>query len=383
MTMTYERKLNRVISVMSEQDKFKDLNWKPLKGKTKGASASMGGPGDAKDIMGLPAAPNFLMAEFEAFSAELESLEKSRARPKDTKFDGGPFPARPKFHASSYTMIDPPWNESFLSSPMQMVGTPLMPLDKDKSVNVQSYSVATDRFHGWEAGNREALSMLTYTDWFVSTVRAMLKEMADKLARNDVSVATLDSLVVDALEGVQLLESAGRGVKDIAQGVVHRLCAQTLTRRDTWIKRMTPDCPREEKIQMRLSDMNVPQLVSQDLMDRAQEALRRNKDDQVQSTILRVHAENRSNRDDGRRQDRSSKKGSQGRRKISYPSEDRNQGRWQSDRDGSFRGRGKDYRRKPPKGSNRGGGSGRGRYGNGGNNNNNNRRNENSGYTYY
>ena len=119
MTMTCEQKLNRVISVMSEQDKFKDLIWKPLKGQTKGASASMGGPGDAKDIVGFPAAPNFVMTEFEAFKAELDSLAKSRARTKDTKFDAGPFPARPKFHASSYTMIDPPWSEAVLSGPMQ------------------------------------------------------------------------------------------------------------------------------------------------------------------------------------------------------------------------------------------------------------------------
>ena len=148
-----------------------------------------------------------------------------------------------------------------------------MPVDKDKPLNVLAYTVAMDRFHGWEASNREVLLVLTCTDWFVSTVRTMLKDMADILARSDVSVDTLVGLVVDALEGVQLLESAGRGVKDWAQATVHRLCTQTLTRRDTWIKRMTPDCPREEKIQMMLLDMYAPQLVSQDLMDRAQEAL--------------------------------------------------------------------------------------------------------------
>ena len=46
--------------------------------------------------------------------------------------------------------------------------------------------------------------MLIYTDWFVSMVRIMLNDMADKLARSDVSVDTLDGLVVDAMEGVQI-----------------------------------------------------------------------------------------------------------------------------------------------------------------------------------
>ena len=380
MTMTYEEKLRRVVSVMSVQDKFKDLNWQPLKGKAKVASASMGGASDAKDIMGLPAAPNFIMTEVDIFRAELSSLEKSKTRPRsDFNFDGGPFPARPKFHASSYTMNDPPWHESFLSSPVQMVGTPLMPVNKDVPSNVSTYPVAVDRLHGWEASNREALAMLSYTDWFVSTVRTMMLDMANKLATNEVSVETLDGLVVDALEGVQLLESAGRGVKDLAQATVHRMCAQTLTRRDTWIKKMTQDCPREEKIQMRLSDMNTGQLVSQDLLEKAQEALQRNKTDKVHSSILKAHAGNRASRDGGKSRDRrASQKGSQDRRKINYPKEDRNRGRWQPERDGSFRGRGKEDRRRPPKGGFRGGGSNRGR----GNNNNNNY-NNNSGYNYY
>ena len=381
--LTYEQKLNRVIGVMSVQDKFKDLNWQPMKGKAKGASASMGGPGDAKDIVGLPAAPGFIMAEFDTFMTELDKLEKSRIRPRaDVNFDGGPFPARPKFQASSYAMIDPPWNECFLSSPVQMIGTPLMPLEKDKLPNVPNYLVATDRLLGWEASNREDLSVVTYTDWFISTVRTMLLDMADRLARKDMSVESLDRLVVDAIEGKQILESAGRGLKDLAQSTVHRVCSQTLARRDNWIKRMTQDCPREDLVKMRSSDFNGPQLVSQELLERAQEVLQRSKTDRVHTRILSAHAENRSASDDERRQERRRyRDGSQGRRQVSYPKEDRFWGGWQSDWDSAVRGDGKDNRHNPPRGAYRRGGSDRGRSNN--RDNDNRRRNESSGYSHY
>ena len=373
MDMTYEHKVNRVISIMSVQDKFKDLQWQPTKGKAKCVSSSMGEDAEAKDIVGLPTAPGFVMEQFDDFMAELATLEKSRGKPNGG-FDGGPYPARPKFHANSYRLNDPPWSERFLASPVQLLGTPLIPARQDTSSMVELlpiYSVAPERLHGWEASNRETLAMLTYTDWFVAAVRTMLVDMGDRLAKKDVSVAALDGLVVDALEGVQILESAGRGMKDLAQATVHRLCAQTLTRRDAWLKKMTQDCPREEKVQMRMSGMNIPQLFSQELLEKAQGALERNKADQVHNSVLQAHAENRPMQEESRRRDRRPARwGSQDRQQGSF-TEDRSQDRWKQERESSVNRGGSDYTRHGPPKAGSGGGSSRES-----DNNNNN-------YTYY
>ena len=362
MIMSYEEKIRRVIEVMSSKEQFKDLDWEPAKGKMKGASVTMGSVPE-KEILGLPAAPRFIMTEFEAFQEDLKSAEKSRPRQKaESGFEGAACPPRPRFAGNSYVINSRPWSESFAIGPVGMIGTSLMPTDLDKSKStsqVPQYVIPTDRIHGWEASNREALAILTYTDWFMSTVRSMLLDMANRLAMNDVSVETLDSVVVDALEGIQLLESAGRGVRDVAQATVHRICTQTVSRRDAWLKKMTDDCPREEKVELRVADMNASHLFIPELMERAKEALQQNKADKVHSKILGEHAMNKTPSYDrgGRKDGRAPQPSTGERRQISYPKDRGSKPKFEGENQ-PFQ----EQRRKPSRRRNRG--RGRGKQGN-------------------
>ena len=98
-------------------------------------------------------------------------------------------------------------------------------------------------------------------------------------------------MLINAVEGVQLLGIAGRGIRDLAQSAVHRGCAQTLARRDAWLRIIPDDCPRDVKVRLRLSDMNGPRLFDNDLLDQAKEAIQQVRTDLVHSEVLEVHAD--------------------------------------------------------------------------------------------
>ena len=170
------------MSCEENKEQFKYLDWEPAKGKVKRASVTMRSVPE-REILVLPAAPRFIMSEFETFQEELKQAEKSRSRPKaETGFEGAACPPRPRFSSNNYMINSRPWSDSYAAGPVGMIGTSLMPADLDKNKftsQVPQYVIAPERLHGWEASNRENLAILTYTDWFMSTVRSMLIEMAN------------------------------------------------------------------------------------------------------------------------------------------------------------------------------------------------------------
>ena len=132
---------------------------------------------------------------------------------------------------------------------------------------------------------------MLYLDWYLQAVRCILDNMVKTVVTSAVSEGMLQRLVVAAVEGGQVLESAGCGISDLVRSTVHRVCTQTLARRDAWLRLMPQDCPRDVKVDLRLSDMNGSQLFANDLLECAKEALQKARANSMQSEVLVIHAD--------------------------------------------------------------------------------------------
>jgi hypothetical protein len=176
----------------------------------------------------LPASKNF-SSMFSNFLDEVKGVSKKKGSPMDV----GTFPKRFQPRMTNYELEDCPWSVEAVVNDPELYNSSLWRHKDNPQFRISQKKIAE-----WETSNREGLSVASYTDSFLWSVKSMLTNMRDNLDSRrfcEDPTLTLDHIMElrdQTTEALQFLQSAARGIQDMTKLTVGRIGSQVLSRRD-------------------------------------------------------------------------------------------------------------------------------------------------------
>jgi hypothetical protein len=235
---------------------------------------------EVEEHVKMPASDGFV-EEFDGFTDELRASEGSRrARAKKEPYKIGSMPPRFKPNPKYYDVADPAWaatappvNGGIKGSEL-LKGSSLVPYIRVEQTEMSTY----------ETMNREAVSVLSYGDWFFRGADRMAGSIKDRCefyptdhlseeARFQVQ-EFLSEVVKDANCVQDMLESGAQAVYDARNLAASQACLQLMSRRDCWLRHMDSKGMEEEIEALRFSDVKGPKLFEDDLLKLANDKMR-------------------------------------------------------------------------------------------------------------
>jgi hypothetical protein len=233
----------------------------------------------------LPPSSNFPDL-FDDWVRELSAAPGSHRaeNPKNNQpLEVGKLPARPRVKlAEHYEVAGKPW---LTTAPKH--SKTLMEDTIYSGKGFPSFYVPHDRLVEWENMARENVSVISYTDHFLTSASRlfeMLYDMTDRLEDGDqVDPAFLWNL---ARQGICMSYSAGMGLKDLVKNSVTMVGETMTTRRDVWLDKMKAKVPATNRDELRFGSLNTPMLFDEEVVLRAKQAARDRRDGITQNKLI-------------------------------------------------------------------------------------------------
>jgi len=229
---------------------------------------------------------------FEAYMGEIKAIEGSKRGGKDPKLplDVLKVPIRTRPNLRAYD-IKGGWRKqaSIMNSSLTSATA------FEFSSVPKNTAVPSARLSDWESSAREELSVASYNTWFLVAARNALKTLQQKFLDNknrqsseSTTAAEWDSLWNDTEDILDLVDSAGRGTKVIAENAVSDIGSLTLTRRDAWLgplvekKKIT----KQDLWDLRNHDLNSTNLFDESTLERIHVKTEKSLADKLQRRLV-------------------------------------------------------------------------------------------------
>jgi len=198
----------------------------------------------------------------------------------------GKLPARSKAPMRNYEVAGDPWqrtaslhNSSLLSD---------RNLEFSLAPNVV---VPQEKVKEWETSAREEFSIASYTTMFLKSAQKSLLAVQEKIHKRSfempeaqpVTKTEWGDLWNDVEDGLTCIDSAGRGVRNIAESTVSDIGSLLMTRRDSWLQPLEKrKIPKEEICNLRHTDLNSSLLFDQVALNQVSEKAEKLKSGRLQ-----------------------------------------------------------------------------------------------------
>lgn len=176
-----------------------------------------------------------------------------------------------------YRVFDCPWRSSPPEKPEitnanVYVKRPISNADDNESPEMHiNEKILTD----WEASNREMLSVLNFSDWFMGTVKGVVaKSMFMMENFEEIGFGERQVLWNDFLEGCNLLDSIAKCNQDCTKMTTKRIASQVINIRDSWLERVSSSVDENIKLEIRHADLNDHLLFNEELVEKARQAVK-------------------------------------------------------------------------------------------------------------
>ena len=280
-----QRELGNYAKRLANLDELLELNLKPASPKTKTAFGSY----DQTPKLNLPAAEGFtdIMQDFMK-EVKAEEGSKRAGANMHLPLDLARVPARHKPNMAAYRLAGNEWRTSACS-----YNSSLSSSSAFKIQSVPKAIVDQDRLRQWESSAREELTIASYSTWFLKGAREGLKLLQQKFVdmshqeENGFSEEEWRTLWKATDNVNEFIDSAGKGVKSIAENSISDIGSMLLTRRDAWLGKLTDNkaITKQEMWDLRTTDLNEPVLFSQERLEHIHSKAEKRENENLQKNI--------------------------------------------------------------------------------------------------
>ena len=302
VTLEYKDRVGLVSFLFAER--FPELSWGEKK-KDRVVSVALDEK-ETEDVLGLPPAGDTMPILFDRavreFTGEAGCFRGKGHRMQALEVKNFPNRFKPKMD-KFYKVFDCPWSLSALDKPNVMGSTAYVSSARTEEAKKQDFpimKVKEKQLKDWEASDREMLSIMNFSDWFVASVKGLLDKSMHVLEdKEELSFEDRQEMWNDLGECYSLLDSVARCNQDSTKLAIDRIASMVITRRDSWLDRLSSDLDSRLKLEMRYESLNQELLFSDEIIARAKKAVKDDKHDRVQDQLLAQAANAAKNKPSG------------------------------------------------------------------------------------
>ena len=279
------KELGNYAKRLSNLDGLLDLNLKPSSPKAKTAFGSY----EQVPKLNLPAAEGFEDI-MQGYMKEVKAEEGSKRAGSNLHLplDLARVPSRHKPNMAAYRLAGNEWRTSACSYNSSLSSSAAFKLQ-----SVPKAMVDQDRLRQWESSAREELTIASYSTWFLKGAREGLKLLQQKfldMSRQEENKFPEEQwrTLWKATENVsEFVDSAGNGVKSIAENSISDIGSMLLTRRDAWLGKLTDNkaITKQEMWDLRTTDLNEPVLFNQETLEQIHSKAEKRENENLQKNI--------------------------------------------------------------------------------------------------
>ena len=281
-----QRTVSNYARRLANLDAVLELNLKPSSPKPQTAFGSY----EQTPKLNLPAAEGFsdIMQDY---MKEVKAEEGSKRAGSNLHLplDLARVPARHKPNMAAYRLAGDEWRTSACN-----YNSSLTSASAFKVPTVPKVSIEQERVRQWESSAREELTIASYSTWFLKGAREGLRILQQKYLDmsnqegNGFSEEEWRTLWKATENIAEFVDSAGKGVKSIAENSISDIGSMLLTRRDAWLGKLTDNkaISKQEMWDLRTADMNSPSLFDQGKLEEIHSNASKRENENLQKNLL-------------------------------------------------------------------------------------------------
>ena len=270
---------------LANLDGVLDLNLRPCSPKPRTAFGSY----EQTPKLNLPAAEGFSEI-MQDFMKEVKAEEGSKRAGSNLHLplDLARVPARHKPNMTAYRLAGNEWRTSACNYNSSLTSSAAF-----KVPTVPKVTVEQERVRQWESSAREELTIASYSTWFLKGAREGLRILQQKYL--DMSHQEGNGFEEEqwrvlwkATENIaEFVDSAGKGVKSIAENSISDIGSMLLTRRDAWLGKLTDNkaISKQEMWDLRTADLNGPALFDQEKLEEIHASASKRENENLQKNL--------------------------------------------------------------------------------------------------
>ena len=286
------------------EERFPELQWSEKK-ENRTTTVALDNV-ETEDLVGLPPAGDSMLILFDRalkeYTGEAGNYRGKGSRVQPCEEKNFPNRYKPKMD-KFYKIFGCPWDLTALDKPNIMNSKAYVSKSttaEGKKNDFPLMKVKEKQLKEWETIDREMLSIMNYSDWFLAGVKGLLdKSMYVLENKDELKFDDRQELWNDMSECYSLLDSVAKCNSDSTKLAVERIAGMVITRRDSWLDRLSSDLDARLKLEIRYESLNQGLLFSNEMVERVKKAVKDDKMDRVQDQLLEQAANAAKNKPSG------------------------------------------------------------------------------------